>query len=141
MQFCSLRLCPAILSSCSFYVYVMHELWNLPSNEVNFANMKRNYAFKKYCLIFRGHASTKKRFWIEVVIGYFIPALITLFTYLTATFSEKCSMFNPRFGEQTCFFSGIFSFCLSSLFSLTIFLHSFPSQFLFSILPTYLQHI
>ena len=125
------RICYAVLSSCGFYIHVLHELWNLPSNEVSnfledffgsltlrprksprkscyFAVIWRLYSVE-YSYInvssFRGHLSSKKRFWIEVVVGYCIPGFITICTYLTQILAT-CSMFDPKIADKSCFFSG-----------------------------------
>jgi len=48
----------------------------------------------------------KDRLLIEVASGYAVPLIISFLTLIVEFSSPRCAMYKPRFGEETCFFSG-----------------------------------
>ena len=48
----------------------------------------------------------KYRYNCEVACGYAVPLVISLLTIIVEFASPRCAIYRPRFGEETCFFSG-----------------------------------
>ena len=48
----------------------------------------------------------KDRLLIEIASGYGIPLIISFLTLIVEISSPRCAIYKPRFGEETCFFSG-----------------------------------
>ena len=51
--------------------------------------------------------SAKKRFNMELIIGYAIPLVYVILTGIVEASAPRCSKWKPRFLEGTCFFAGI----------------------------------
>ena len=52
----------------------------------------------------------KDRLWMQIALGYGIPLIISIFTLIVEFTSPRCAIYRPRFGEETCFFSGRITF-------------------------------
>ena len=54
----------------------------------------------------RGNPSNSKRYKMLVGLSYGLPLIVSLLTVIVEFGSPKCASYRPRFGEETCFFSG-----------------------------------
>ena len=52
----------------------------------------------------------KDRLLMQIASGYGIPLIISIFTLIVEFTSPRCAIYRPRFGEETCFFSGRITF-------------------------------
>ena len=55
---------------------------------------------------FRGHPSNSKRYKILVGCSYGLPLIVSTLTVIVEFSAPKCASYRPRFGEESCFFSG-----------------------------------
>ena len=83
---------------------------------------------------FSGSKCHAKRFAMDLALGYGLPLVITIMSGIVEATAPECSVFRPRFAEETCFFTtvqakalwfylpiGMFLFINTVMFSLTVF--------------------
>ena len=58
------------------------------------------------CPICRGNPSNSKRYKILVGCSYGLPLVVSLLTIIVEFGAPQCASYRPRFGEESCFFSG-----------------------------------
>ena len=54
-----------------------------------------------------GSPDNKKRFRNELIFAYSLPLAVTILSLITELAASECSLFKPRFAEETCFFASI----------------------------------
>mgnify|MGYP001164296460 FL=1 len=64
-------------------------------------------SFEIMSLLVFGNPDSPTRFKFGLIFGYALPLLISIMTGITEGSAPECSMFKPRFGEETCFFTSI----------------------------------
>ena len=57
-------------------------------------------------IFFRGNPSNSKRYKILVGCSYGLPLIVTILTLIVEFGAPQCASYRPRFGEESCFFSG-----------------------------------
>merc|ERR1711994_1030806 len=61
----------------------------------------------------KGNPSNSKRYKILVGCSYGLPLIVTLLTLIVEFGAPQCASYRPRFGEESCFFSGKISLTFS----------------------------
>ena len=54
----------------------------------------------------RGNPSNSTRYRILVGCSYGLPLIVSLLTIIVEFGAPQCASYRPRFGEESCFFSG-----------------------------------
>ena len=52
--------------------------------------------------------SAIERYKLELIIAYAIPFAIVLLTGIVEASAPRCSLWKPRFTEESCFFAGMY---------------------------------
>ena len=55
---------------------------------------------------YRGNPSNSKRYKMLVGLSYGLPLIVSFLTVIVEFGAPQCASYRPRFGEETCFFSG-----------------------------------
>ena len=79
---------------------------------------------------FRGHPSNSKRYKILVSCSYGLPMIVSILTVIVEFSAPKCAPYRPRFGEESCFFSGKLYAISSRIISLKENLNHYSYQFI-----------
>ena len=63
--------------------------------------------------------SARKRYYLELIIGYAVPFVLVLLTGIVEALAPRCSQWKPQHLEGSCFFAGMYLIIVTTVLQST----------------------